>query len=141
MGVTDSLEVGEEGVYVVQVFDEKLENTCPSTDTVRIEAVCEPRIFIPTGFSPNGDELNDRFTIFGKHIKNFKMEVHDRWGALIYVLEREDFEDIQENEFWDGTLKGQPLPSGMYTWSIQYENPFKLKAETVNLNGKIDIVR
>jgi gliding motility-associated-like protein len=137
----DSLEVSEQGVYVVNVFEKDSGNNCPSTDTIRVEALCKPRIFIPTGFSPNGDELNDRFVLFGKHLKSFKMEIYDRWGVVIFFLERDDFEDIKADEFWDGTIKGNPLPNGMYTWRAEYTDPTDNNPAKVNLNGQVNIVR
>lgn len=42
-------------------------------------------IDIPTAFSPNGDGLNDYFSVrFEEEMKYFDIKIFDRWGQLIY---------------------------------------------------------
>ncbi len=56
---------------------------------------CPP--FIPQGFSPNNDNINDEFEISGllNIFKNFELKLYSREGNLI-------FEGTQEDGFWDG---------------------------------------
>ncbi len=53
-------------------------------------------VFIPEGFSPNGDGVNDRFVLGNVPDEmNVSFEVYNRWGQLVY----------QENDYkndWDG---------------------------------------
>ncbi|GHB53166.1 hypothetical protein GCM10007390_02360 [Persicitalea jodogahamensis] len=53
-------------------------------------------IFIPEGFSPNGDGINDRFVLGNVPDEiNVSLEVYNRWGQLVH----------QENDYkgdWDG---------------------------------------
>jgi gliding motility-associated-like protein len=51
--------------------------------------------FIPNAFSPNDDGINDEFYGKGEYIKEYEMNIFDRWGNLIYHCE-----DI--NDHWDG---------------------------------------
>jgi gliding motility-associated-like protein len=51
--------------------------------------------FIPNAFSPNDDGINEEFYGKGEHIKEYEMNIFDRWGNLIFHAD-----DI--NEHWDG---------------------------------------
>ena len=76
---------------------------------------CPP--FVPDGFSPNGDGVNDTFEITGiKDIFDYKLFIYTRLGNLIY-------EGVNADSFWDGTpnkgLGGNELPSGTYFWVLK----------------------
>jgi gliding motility-associated-like protein len=69
--------------------------------------------FIPSGFTPNGDRHNDKFSITGTGVKKLKVQIYDRWGALV-------FESTDRNFAWDGKSResGEPLPMGVYMYRI-----------------------
>jgi gliding motility-associated-like protein len=76
-------------------------------------------IYIPSAFSPNQDNVNDVFTVFGgQDIKKIlALKVYDRWGGLVYTAK-----DLSPNDLstgWNGQRDDQPLPEGIYTyWAI-----------------------
>jgi gliding motility-associated-like protein len=39
----------------------------------------ELKVFIPNSFSPNGDDINDRFKISGQAIKDYQIKIYNRW--------------------------------------------------------------
>ena len=56
---------------------------CPSNqDTVLILVAS---LEIPTGFSPNGDGVNDLFVIRGVEPLNASLQVFNRWGNKVYA--------------------------------------------------------
>jgi gliding motility-associated-like protein/uncharacterized repeat protein (TIGR01451 family) len=74
--------------------------------------------FIPQGFSPNGDGINDLFVIRGIDIypeNSFK--VFNRWGVKV-------FEEAGYKNTWDGSASrglnvgGNKLPSGTYFYLL-----------------------
>ena len=72
-----------------------------------------PDIYVPTGFTPNGDGKNDKFTPFPVGIKSYKyFRVFNRWGQLI-------FSTTKLHDGWDGKLGGREQPSGAYVWMIE----------------------
>ncbi|MBK6342202.1 MAG: gliding motility-associated C-terminal domain-containing protein [Flavobacteriales bacterium] len=82
-------------------------NQCASiSDTVLLHV---DDLFIPEGYSPNGDGVNDRWEIRGvEAYPNSSLQVFNRWGKLVY--EAEDY----SNE-WEGRARnGQPLPDDTY---------------------------
>lgn len=68
-----------------------------------------PNLFHPTAFTPNGDNLNDHFTVLGQYVVGFQMSIFNRWGELL-------FNTTDINAGWDGTFKGKEMPEGTYTF-------------------------
>jgi len=69
---------------------------------------CDILTFVPDGFSPNGDGVNDAFVI--PAIQDFPkgdLKVFNRWGGVV-------FESANYQNNWDGTYNGEPLPNGTY---------------------------
>lgn len=87
---------------------------CENTDTVRIYVVGNTVLLVPTGFSPNGDGVNDVFKILKmlniEHLLDFS--VYNRYGARI-------FSTNSVEEGWDGTLKNVPQEIGVYAWTVE----------------------
>ncbi len=80
-------------------------------------------LFIPEGFSPNNDGINDVFVIENAGGQKVRLEIYNRWMTLVYK------NDNYEND-WDGTAnnglqvgnKGQGLPAGTYFYMVKLEN-------------------
>lgn len=89
---------------------------CIASDTVSIGLLCnDSRIFIPDAFTPNGDGLNDRFSILGQGIDEIKsFRIYDRWGKIVF--DRTNFKPQEGTGSWDGNYKGVPAPVGTYIY-------------------------
>ena len=77
------------------------------------EQTCEVRLFVPNSFTPNGDGTNDLF-VFHCTEEPVKLWVFDRWGNTVY-------QSSNYKNDWDGTYNGQVLPTGAYTYLIEFE--------------------
>jgi gliding motility-associated-like protein len=65
-------------------------------------------IVIPNVFSPNGDGTNDEFYIPNSGLKEYKIEIFDRWGVKI-------FESTAPAIHWDGrSTSGNVCTDGTY---------------------------
>lgn len=96
------------------------EHGCVDSITKPIKMLPSPTIYIPNSFSPNGDGINDRFTVEGLNFGelDFSMEIFDRWGKLLYVTKN-------PNVGWDGTANGKEiLPQGTYAYRVKATNLF-----------------
>lgn len=81
-----------------------------NADTLLIRVL---HFFIPQGFSPNGDGMNDRFEITGieNHPAN-RFTVFDRWGREVYAVQGYD-------NSWDGhSTNGTPLLEDTYFYVL-----------------------
>jgi len=69
--------------------------------------------YIPNAFTPNNtDTLNNYFkpTTYHLDVKNYLMELFDRWGAKIAVI-------TNPNKGWDGKINNQVI-AGLYNWTL-----------------------
>ncbi len=86
------------------------------TDTVyRVISVTEEfTMYIPDVFTPNGDGLNDVFTVKGAGFveEGFEMLIFDRWGHLI-------FKSNSPYVGWDGKIKGVDAKNDVYVYKIR----------------------
>lgn len=74
---------------------------------------------IPTGFSPNGDLVNDTFEIIALEKHQTKdLQVFNRWGQLVY-------QNTDYDNSWNGEREGIPLPDDTYYYVLLLdENEF-----------------
>ncbi|MCM4157498.1 gliding motility-associated C-terminal domain-containing protein [Gramella sp. AN32] len=96
---------------------------CESSSRLAINVTVEtcPLIF-PEGFSPNGDGLNDTFTIknIEREYPNYSMEIHNRWGDMVY-------KGNDDTPDWDGYsdqsgFGNDLLPVGAYFYIIYFND-------------------
>lgn len=104
--------IKQSGTYTVSVS-----NSCGNKlSTIQVFAICDPEIFIPTAFTPNGDHLNDVFRIQPSvKYKLISFAIYNRWGELIYSTT-----DITKG--WDGMYKRIPQQTGSYHYVIVTES-------------------
>lgn len=78
---------------------------CLASDSIFIEINKIRKVFIPNVFSPNGDGVNDFFTVYGNDnlIREVaSMQIFDRWGNLVF--EKNNFPPNIPQEGWDGNF-------------------------------------
>lgn len=90
-------------------------------------------LYFPTAFSPNGDQINDTFKIKGNlgTLASFEFYIYDR-------LAHEVFHSNDPKDFWDGTLNGNPLPSGTYQYALKATNK---QNEEIRKHGYMVLLR
>lgn len=102
------VEISLPGTYTLRVQDA---NGCWATTSFVVRQSCA-EITIPNTFSPNGDGINDVWTISGlEYDPQSEVFVVDRNG-------REVFRSRGTANPWDGTFKGRLVPVGGYYYSI-----------------------
>ncbi len=115
-------------------------NGCNATAQITIEVLRKKDevSFVPNVFSPNGDGVNDFFTVFaGNEIKQVQvLRVFDRWGNLVY--ERQNFAPNDEQAGWDGTFNGKAVMQGVYVFyaALEYED-----GEAGQVSGEVVLVK
>lgn len=88
-------------------------------------------LHVPSGFTPNGDGLNDTFVIKGRLYNSYSLQVYNRLGQVIY-------RGTEADPGWDGTYKGERLPAGAYAYEIIAQNNF---GTTKRRTGTITLLR
>ncbi|MDX2283782.1 MAG: gliding motility-associated C-terminal domain-containing protein [Bacteroidia bacterium] len=85
--------------------------SCSDTLSQQIRILL-PGIFVPSGFSPNGDQSNDAFFLAVSGLSQFRFSVYNRWGERVYTTEDPAFR-------WDGTWQGRACPEGVYLYVLE----------------------
>jgi large repetitive protein len=106
-------------------------NGCVDIDTVNIIVTCDKsQVYIPNGFSPDGDGVNDLFVIRSAGIVTVKyFRIFNKWGELVF--EQNNFSTNDFSKAWNGKIRGVLSPPDVfvYTAEIMCENgtsfPFK----------------
>ncbi|MEQ9188071.1 MAG: gliding motility-associated C-terminal domain-containing protein [Cryomorphaceae bacterium] len=103
------LEVDENEI----VLEIENENGC--TERTARTVVLQDGVELPSAFSPNGDGLNDKFSVqFEDDLVDFNIKIFDRWGQLIYESRDQYFE-------WDGLMEGKVSPLTSYAYILRAE--------------------
>ena len=93
---------------------------CKASDTIQFQVRCEEalQVFIPTGFSPDGDGINDILMVRGKGLAMVKyLRIFNRWGQLVF--ERENAKANDPTGGWDGRIKGILADPDVYVFTAE----------------------
>ncbi len=126
---SQKIQATKQQLYSVTVTNK---DGCESGDDFEIGSGCISYYHVPTGFSPNGDGLNDQFKPVLVNYQDYTMSVFNRWGEELYRTE-----DV--NKGWDGTYNGEVVPNGVYLYSIRFITTEDGAFQTVK--GLIHVVR
>lgn len=118
------------GVYIVLL---QIENQYGCYDSISKTVTILPgfALYIPNSFTPNGDAYNQQFTVKGYGVKEFTMNIFNRWGELIFTTN-----DI--NNGWDGTYKGANCQQDIYIYKIEVED---LNSKKYQYRGTVNLIR
>jgi gliding motility-associated-like protein len=67
---------------------------------------------VPSGFTPNGDNINDFIQVRGYGIKSLNFQIYNRWGEKIY-------QSTSASDKWDGKYKGVLQEMEAYSYVLQ----------------------
>lgn len=109
---------------------------CTASDAVVLKMLCEAnKVFIPTAFTPDNDGKNDYFMIKGIGIVKHLI-IYDRRGYKVF--EKNNFIASDRSSAWDGTLKGQQLPTATFVYFAEMECP---DGGTFTRKGTVTLIR
>jgi len=95
-------------------------NGCSDEQRIRVSVAKIREVRVPTGFTPNGDFMNDRLIVHGRPgtlVKNFT--VFDRWANVLY--EANDFAVNDVDSGWDGKSRDREVNAGVYFYKLVVE--------------------
>jgi gliding motility-associated-like protein len=90
-------------------------------------------VYIPNAFAPNGmgPVQNRTFKAEPYGIADFRMQVYNRWGNLL-------FESYDHEDGWDGTFQGEPVEEGVYAYMVRV---IGLDGREYNFSGTVTLIR
>lgn len=112
------LEYDQNGPQEVTLDVFNSQTGCEGSLTKTVDLVGHGQDFqMPNVFTPDGDGVNDYFTVVAQdeyqdlmEVKEFK--IYNRWGNLIY--------DNESPDGWDGTFQGQLTPNEVYAYYVEF---------------------
>ncbi len=123
-----SIFVNEPGQFWLTVS----RNNCSASDTINVK-LCEDMLYyIPSVFTPNGDNTNDVFKVYGSNILNVELEIFNRWGEKLLETSGKDAN-------WDGFYKNELCMESVYFYKVKIKGK---KAGSVKyLKGTITLLK
>lgn len=116
-----------EGIPVV--LTSLTDRGCVATDSIFLDVyLSNPRLYLPTAFSPNGDGINDVFSPgLGPDIAEISScEIFDRWGSLTW-----SFNGVN---WWDG----KNAPPAVYTYLL---SATLIDGSVIQRSGQLTLLR
>ncbi|NCQ12412.1 MAG: T9SS type B sorting domain-containing protein, partial [Bacteroidetes bacterium] len=127
-----SYSYGANGLFTVTLIATNAAG-CVDTITYDFEIIGDDvkPVVVPTAFTPNGDGINDVFSILGGPFKSYQLTVYNEWGQEIFMSD-------DQADGWNGSFKGSSQPSGSYVYVF---TGVTIADETITLQGEIAIIR
>lgn len=108
-------QVSGEGAYTYRI------DHCSIDFSERIEVAfqpCDCRVILPNIIDRSASNGDNTMSLNGqcRDLLSFKLQIMDRWGALVYETDDTDFT-------WTGTRDGVPVASGVYVYQVIFLTP------------------
>ncbi len=114
-GNTFAITPTKSGEYTIYTIDEY--NCRHALKTIYVEVIatqCNDNVvYLPTGFTPNNDGVNDVLYIRSNFITDVYLTIYNRWGEKLF-----ETNDVKVG--WDGTYKGKLLDQGVYGYYMTF---------------------
>jgi gliding motility-associated-like protein len=88
-------------------------------------------LFVPTGFTPNNDGINELICVMGSCITEFHLDIFDRWGEKV-------FESTEQAKCWDGKKDGKLMDTGVFVYHL---TATLQNGDQINKKGNIHLIR
>jgi gliding motility-associated-like protein len=118
--------------YTILATENLIEGTSPYLSRSNtIELIQAPTVYVPNAFTANGDGLNDLFQWVPVFVKDFHIEIYNRWGGKV-------FETDNKLDFWDGKIDGAPVATDVFFYILSYSG---YNGDSGNRKGNFTILR
>lgn len=115
--------------YTVNIVDD---DGCQAETSIVVYVDPDDKIlFAPNAFTPNGDENNDIFMVYGVGIDEFELQIFNRWGELV-------FQSDDQYKGWDGYFKGKLQNPDVFVFHVR---AIYLDGYEKILKGSVTLIR
>ena len=110
LSIYSELSVTDSDIYYVLVTDEN--NCTDSSENAIVHMLGRTELYIPTAFSPNGDDHNELFVIHANNINSYNIKIYNKWGDELFVSDT-------IYKYWDGTFESNKVQQGTYFYIVE----------------------
>lgn len=114
-GDSQSVSPQNDVLYSVYAYNQNCTSQTKDIQLVVYEN-CDCKLVIPNIFTPNGDQVNDEFTVLNPQncaLSDFEFILYNRWGAVVWRAE--NILDV-----WNGKCMMGNCNDGTYYWVFTY---------------------
>lgn len=105
---------------------------CTDTTWHKIQVADNCYIAVPSAFTPNGDGKNDfLYPVNAYKATNLLFRVYNRNGHIV-------FQTKDWTHKWDGRIKGELQPTGVYVWTLEYTDSSQKR---ITQKGTVTLIR
>jgi gliding motility-associated-like protein len=129
-----SYQYSTSGTYTVTLI---IANASGCADTTQARVVIEPTtttvnpVAVPSGFTPNGDNVNDQVGILGGPFLESELTIYNAWGNVV-------FQSNDAAQGWDGVYHGVEQPAGVYIYTAKGKT---VDGKVFNFSGDVTLIR
>ncbi|HOY48357.1 MAG TPA: gliding motility-associated C-terminal domain-containing protein [Flavobacteriales bacterium] len=129
---TPNFIFNEAGLYSV-IVEVTNDAGCSGLDTIEVLVLPElpSDLNVPNCFSPNGDSINDYFTVDATSIKTVDIQILNRWGIKMY-------QSSELTPGWDGKFNSENAPDGTYFYVLKAEGN---DSKSYEFKGTLTLIR
>ncbi|WP_156825938.1 T9SS type B sorting domain-containing protein [Lewinella cohaerens] len=99
-------------------------------------------VYVPTAFSPNGDNNNDFFSVYSSpNVEEVRLQIFSRTGGTVFDEQLEPTEQLSQGiiwQGWDGTYRGKRLNPQLFAYQLWYR---AIQGEWKNISGEVSLVK
>ncbi|GAA4446883.1 hypothetical protein GCM10023091_40870 [Ravibacter arvi] len=128
---SQQIKVNELGIYIVEVTNQE---GCKIELSTEVQDRCEPRLVIPSAFSPDGNGRNDVLDMIGLYLTDFDIKIYNRWGEVIFASTSLDNK-------WDGRYKEVKVQPGVYAYVATYRSQDYPERPRYKVRGSVTVIR
>lgn len=120
------------GIYVVTLYTSNA-GGCADTMSLTVEVVPNYSFYVPSAFTPNRDQINDRLEFYSDGIEQFSITIYNRFGQAV-------FQTDSPLESWNGTYlnTGEECPMGFYVFEAELKDYYR---KNHNVRGRITLIK
>jgi len=100
--------------------------------SVSIKVVDLDGVYVPTGFTPNGDGNNDLLKpLFGTKYQLLEFSIYNRWGQHLFTT-------ATTGAGWDGSFGGKKADQDVYVWVLKVKDS---TGKLIERKGTVVLIR
>lgn len=126
---TQSIMASKQTIYKLTATDAF---GCFGVDQMQIKDDCKSKWFVPSAFSPNGDQLNDTYTPVLVNVEGYSLMIMNAYGERMFYT-------TNPSESWNGEYQGKIVQQGNYPYIMHFMSSEDKKWYT--LKGVITLLR
>jgi gliding motility-associated-like protein len=94
---------------------------------------CSAFVYLPTAFTPNGDDINDEYWASAMNVESFDLKIFDAWGNMVH------HSNDPEKPWIGDTIGGESfVQNGIYNYLVSYRTG---KGNVQERRGFIQVIR